>query len=1203
MKLTDPGLRADNSNTTVLHSALEKKCWSVGKYLIESCEETFLANSYNITIGNIPSHKSCLHILTEKGNYELTVLFLERFKNETTKKAVLEEMLLVELRGHKLRQMASIHIAALKGYTDIIDLFVQLGVDVNMTTDRNETAVMWAVRGNHLKTVRRFMKLGAKLRVENDEGATPFYWAVRYGFSEIVRELLVEGNVSVNQTRKVGLASPIVLASALGYMDIVEILLDNGADANTKIKSTEQTALHFASAEGNIAIVSALIKKGRADINHYDSNGNTALLFAAKARNVSTMRVLIDAGAFIDCKNKMNESIWDFAMQGPENDFLDAVVELYKKAKHINDPVTEQTIIVFPVGRSPLHVAAMNGDVAKITRLTELGVNPKALDLNGNTYFHVAALHDCHNVLSKFMNEVDIEHGNASGNTALHIAARNGNINSVRFLLPKSNRDARNKLGMTPLHEVVDSDLVNPSVIRLIVEFLVSNNDFSLLNARDVRDNTALHIAAQRGRTEIFQELTLLDPMLSNTDGDTPFHLAARNRTPHCLENMFTALNRPEKRFNIDKRNAAGETVLHECARMGDAHRIELLVLCGADLALQNNKGNSVMHILVEELATAPTQKEAITLVYRAITLNAIKWWCLKDNLPYPSEPSERYNELLRSAMLHLTEEVYNKNEMNVISFATSSCVVDLLYEIFNTNNVYRFKKNFDYNYDISNLTPQTMITSQWMSLNFQNLFHTVPNLGSIADAAKSITQVPHVHRNTEACLDIVLSMKNEATAGMMLDIVPLKTLVRDYWNTYQWLYSIFICIHIAYMILYSVFVIPTYAQLQAFHNSTHVSPCRVYPSTGLFGLFLIWPAVIIFFEIYPVLSEVIKNVCGCYRCFRSGKDLESDISNVDSTNEVSFICRLPYLIVRTLFYYLSYVTSILFGASIITWFVLFMCSTNQRAYVEIVSSVLIFGWFFTMSLTNGFKDLHMFTIMLKSIIIRDIGRFLLIYVFILMGCGLAFHALFQVSRTMSIEYSTVWLTLYNTINLMMGLGSLWDNTFDDLYAGEGGDPGFVKAVYILYILLANIILMSLLIAMMTDTYTEVKFQKEIAWRVGSLRLALRVEKSMPCLRRILRAVRLVHDRVTFDKNRNRWFMSVSLKEVDDITTIATDPNDMSQYMQRLERKLDELSLRMEPRSPSAKVEGGGDATVTETAMVANISDRTRFRRLQRNSL
>ena len=50
--------------------------------------------------------------------------------------------------------------------------------------------------------------------------------------------------------------------------------------------------------------------------------------------------------------------------------------------------------------------------------------------------------------------------------------------------------------------------------------------------------------------------------------------------------------HRPEKGFSIDETNSDGESALHLCARRGDAQRVELLVMSGAELTSPGTSGS-----------------------------------------------------------------------------------------------------------------------------------------------------------------------------------------------------------------------------------------------------------------------------------------------------------------------------------------------------------------------------------------------------------------------------------------------------------------------------------------------------------------------------------------------------------------------------------------------------------------------------------
>lgn len=592
--------------------------------------------------------------------------------------------------------------------------------------------------------------------------------------------LITEGHANVHQERKLGLVSPVVLASALGYDRIVEILLANGARANTRINN-DQTALHVAALEGNNKVISVLLSKGRADINHADNNGNTAILFAAKAGNVATMRVLISGGSLIDGKNKMGQNIWDFAMLQSDNTFLKAVAELYKKVKRFN---TADRKLVFPIGRTPLHVATSTGDIGKIRCLFELGADPCSKDLNGNTYYHIAAKENRCDVLKEFLGEVELDGINGDGDTALHLAAKYGHLQAVQILLQKSKLDARNRTGMTPLHEAVGSDNSDPEIISIMVDVIVKANNWSLVDAKDSRDNTALHVAARRGRPEILLELSALNPKIVNIDGDNPLHIAAKIGEPYTLDTMLDVFNKPEKGLNIDQKNADGDSLLHICARRGDVHRVDMLITCGADLAHQNELGNTVLHSVVEEFVLEPARKEALIEVFRNITHNSVKWWYMKNDLQQPCEESELYYSHLRNAMVHLTSKVYNNEGLNVVAYATVNGVVDLLDELLNTPNVYRFRKTGDFIYDITNLTPQTIsIPHKFRKDSVRSKKSSVGILDDPPPKYEEQQDENVAAPETKSCLDLIVSMEDEVLATKILDINPMKQLVGNYWT------------------------------------------------------------------------------------------------------------------------------------------------------------------------------------------------------------------------------------------------------------------------------------------------------------------------------------------------------------------------------------------------------------------------------------
>ena len=92
------------------------------------------------------------------------------------------------------------------------------------------------------------------------------------------------------------------VASENGFLEVVELLMDNGADVECIVGSTKDTALLLACQGGHLEVVTLLIRRG-ADVLASNCFGNTPLHVSARVGSADLCNLLIGEGAVVDAVN------------------------------------------------------------------------------------------------------------------------------------------------------------------------------------------------------------------------------------------------------------------------------------------------------------------------------------------------------------------------------------------------------------------------------------------------------------------------------------------------------------------------------------------------------------------------------------------------------------------------------------------------------------------------------------------------------------------------------------------------------------------------------------------------------------------------------------------------------------------------------------------------------------------------------------
>jgi ankyrin repeat protein len=223
-------------------------------------------------------------------------------------------------------------VAARSGNASVVEQLLARGANPNARAARGQTALMWAVAQKHPDVVKALIQRGADIHTRSDSWSqieavsphgnpdynreisygnnTPLMFAARVGDLASAR-LLVASGANVNDQDARGV-SVVVLAAHSGFRELVEFLLESGADPNSSTAGF--TALHEAIMRRDEALVRTLLSHGadpqarlqtwtptrrQSSDFHFEPElvGATPFWLAARFWQPNVMRLLVELGA------------------------------------------------------------------------------------------------------------------------------------------------------------------------------------------------------------------------------------------------------------------------------------------------------------------------------------------------------------------------------------------------------------------------------------------------------------------------------------------------------------------------------------------------------------------------------------------------------------------------------------------------------------------------------------------------------------------------------------------------------------------------------------------------------------------------------------------------------------------------------------------------------------------------------------------
>ncbi|XP_019285073.1 transient receptor potential cation channel subfamily V member 1 isoform X3 [Panthera pardus] len=218
---------------------------------------------------------------------------------------------------------------------------------------------------------------------------------------------------------------------------------------------------------------------------------------------------------------------------------------------------------------------------------------------------------------------------------------------------------------------------------------------------------------------------------------------------------------------------------------------------------------------------------------------------------------------------------------------------------------------------------------------------------------------------------------------------------------------------------------------------------------------------------------------------------------------------------------------------------VLYFC--HHKEYVASMVFSLAIGWTNMLYYTRGFQQMGIYAVMIEKMILRDLCRFMFVYLVFLFGFSTAVVTLIEDGKNNSVpaestlhrwrgpgcrppdsSYNSLYSTCLELFKFTIGMG--------DLEFTENYD---FKAVFIIlllaYVILTYILLLNMLIALMGETVNKIAQESKNIWKLQRAITILDTEKSfLKCMRKAFRSGKLLQVGYTPDgKDDYRWCFRV----------------------------------------------------------------------------
>lgn len=385
----------------------------------------------------------------ERGYVDIFDLLLSSLPSDHMRQGLVNSPLQEEDAFYDGRTL--LHCAAGLGNLPLVQRLVQVyGAHLHVTDQMGHSPLRVAIRAQRLPIVQFLLRQGIPVPHRG------LHDAVEARQPDMIRLLLQYCDPSIiNMTtamQETVLQVAVDLGRSSNALEILNLLLDHGADANISSKYTGRCPIHHAASSN---VLRALVDHGGANVNVADFNGCTPLHLLSRGINTGVM-----ADTF--CLDA---------------DRLSMMAYLLERGADLEAVGGGGGGVNGADGMTPLHMAAMAGNESALLFLLQKGANVNAKCRKQKfTPLHWA-LYKGHEKCARLLlqrPELQVDMVDSRGRSCLHWASERGQFHLVNQILHLPTQNSIDKIvhqmdrdGNTPL--VLAAAQNHPNVVELLV--------------------------------------------------------------------------------------------------------------------------------------------------------------------------------------------------------------------------------------------------------------------------------------------------------------------------------------------------------------------------------------------------------------------------------------------------------------------------------------------------------------------------------------------------------------------------------------------------------------------------------------------------------------------------------------------------------------------------------------------------------------